>query len=105
MRIKIIYRFLVIMIMISFLIHRAGETSVKAAISFDPANVVFQEKITGLTQPVFIANAGDGSGRLFIVERAGRIRLIKDGILLSAAFLDIYTIVNSSGGEQGLLAL
>jgi glucose/arabinose dehydrogenase len=60
---------------------------------------------TGLTQPVFITNAEDGSERLFIVESAGRIRIVKNGALLSTAYLDIQSIVNSTGSEQGLLAL
>ncbi len=105
MAIKFIYRFFVLVSLLTLLIYQAGETSVKAAVSFDPANVVFQEKISGLTQPLFIANAGDGSGRLFIVERAGRIRLFVNGQLSSIPFLDIHSIVNSESGEQGLLSL
>ena len=61
--------------------------------------------MSGLTQPVFIANAGDGSNRLFIVERTGRIWIFADGTLLPSPFLDIHSIVNSSGSEQGLLTL
>jgi glucose/arabinose dehydrogenase len=86
-------------------INSVGETPAGAAAIFNPANVVFREAMSGLTQPIFIANAGDGSNRLFIVERAGRIRVFKDGNLLAAPFLDIQSIVNDSGSEQGLLAL
>jgi len=82
-----------------------GRASVKAIANLEPSNILLTEISAGLTQPIFITNASDGSGRLFIVERAGRIRIIKDGVLLSAAFLDIHTIVNSFSGEQGLLAL
>lgn len=82
-----------------------GQISGRAEAVLDPANIVFIEVSTGLVQPVFITNAGDGSGRLFIIERAGQIRLIKNGALLSTPFLDIDPIVNSSGSEQGLLAL
>jgi Glucose/sorbosone dehydrogenases len=82
-----------------------GQMPVKAQVVLDPASIRFTEVTGGLTQPVFVTHAGDGSGRQFIVERAGRIRIIKNGALLSTPFLDIHTIVNSSGSEQGLLAL
>ena len=45
------------------------------AAGFDPSQVILWERISGLAQPLAIVNAGDGSGRLFIVERAGRIRM------------------------------
>jgi glucose/arabinose dehydrogenase len=59
----------------------------------------------GLEAPVSIANAGDGSGRLFVVEKIGRIRVIQGAALAPAAFLDITDRVGSSGSEQGLLGL
>jgi glucose/arabinose dehydrogenase len=71
----------------------------------NPARFVFHELVTGLVDPLFITHAGDGSGRLFVVERAGRIRIIKSGNLLSIPFLNIQSSVKSTGGEQGLLAV
>ena len=71
----------------------------------DPAKVVFEPVISGLGQPVFITHADDNSDRLFVLERAGKIRIVKDGSLLSTPFLDMQSIVNSGGSEQGLLAL
>ncbi|MCY4091416.1 MAG: PQQ-dependent sugar dehydrogenase [Caldilineaceae bacterium] len=59
---------------------------------------------SGLLQPVYLTHAGDGSGRLFVVEREGRIRVIKDGILAKTPFLDISTRVASSI-HRGLLGL
>jgi len=73
-------------------------------VSLDSAKISFQEAASGLTSPVFITNAGDGSGRIFVIEQAGYIRILKSGTLLGTPFLDIHTIVKS-GGEQGLLAL
>ncbi len=57
-------------------------------------------------QPVDVTGAGDGSGRLFIVEKPGRIRIgrLADNTLLSTPFLDVRGLV-STGGEQGLLGL
>ncbi len=59
---------------------------------------------TGLSKPLLVTNAGDGSGRLFIVEQTGRIRIIKGGKLLDTSFLDLSASV-SGGNEQGLLGL
>ena len=70
----------------------------------DPSKISFQEVASGLTNPVFIANSGDGSGRVFIVEQTGTVRILKNGILLGAPFLDIHSLVKT-GSEQGLLAL
>jgi glucose/arabinose dehydrogenase len=105
MRRSFFYRYLTAVIPFVLFINSVGETPAGAAAIFNPANVVFREAMSGLTQPIFIANAGDGSNRLFIVERAGRIRIFKDGVLRAAPFLDIQSIVNDSGSEQGLLAL
>lgn len=58
----------------------------------------------GLVQPLYLTHAGDGSGRLFIVEQVGRIRILAQGSLVSAPFLDINNLV-WSGGERGLLGL
>ncbi len=73
--------------------------------AFDAQNIRFVEVASGLNQPLFITNAGDGSGRLFIIQRTGQILIYKNGSVLSTPFLNIQSIVNSSGGEEGLLAL
>jgi glucose/arabinose dehydrogenase len=59
----------------------------------------------GLASPVGIANAGDGSDRLFVLEKAGIIRIVSDGALLPEPFLDITDRVEAGGSEQGLLGL
>jgi glucose/arabinose dehydrogenase len=59
----------------------------------------------GLDTPVGIAHAGDGSGRLFILEKPGRIRVVQNGVLSDTPFLDIRDRVGASGSEQGLLGL
>ena len=62
--------------------------------------------ITTANSPVALTHAPDGSGRLFIVERAGRIRIWDGGALRT--FLDLRSRVNtndSGGDERGLLAL
>ncbi len=59
---------------------------------------------SGLTNPVFVTNAHDGSNRLFIVEQPGRIDVLQPGQVLPTVFLDISSKL-VSGGEQGLLGL
>jgi glucose/arabinose dehydrogenase len=60
---------------------------------------------SGFEQPVHIAHAGDGSGRLFVVEQPGRILVIANGTLLDTPFLDIRNIVNNNAFERGLLSV
>jgi glucose/arabinose dehydrogenase len=59
----------------------------------------------GFQDPLEVVSAGDGSGRLFIVEQIGRIRIVKNGALLPAPFLDIRSLVTTGGSEQGLLSV
>jgi glucose/arabinose dehydrogenase len=68
------------------------------------ARIAFQRKASGLSKPVFITSARDGTGRMFIVEQTGRIRILKNGRIRSTPFLDIRGAV-SGGSEQGLLGL
>jgi glucose/arabinose dehydrogenase len=58
---------------------------------------------SGLSRPLFVA-APNGSPRLFVVERAGRIRIVQGGVTLPALFLDISARI-SAAGEGGLLGL
>jgi glucose/arabinose dehydrogenase len=57
-----------------------------------------------LENPLFLTQAGDGSGRLFVVEQSGRIRVLEGHVLHPVPFLDITKQV-LSGGERGLLGL
>jgi glucose/arabinose dehydrogenase len=59
---------------------------------------------SGLSRPVYLT-AAPGDARLFVVEKVGRIRIIKNGSLVATPFLDITSKVNSSGNEQGLLSV
>jgi glucose/arabinose dehydrogenase len=59
----------------------------------------------GFIHPVHITHAGDRSGRLFIVEQGGLIKVIKNGSSLPTPFLDVSSLLISSAGEQGLLSV
>ena len=66
--------------------------------------VGLQEVASGLSFPLYLTAPPGDLARLFIVEKAGAIRIVKDGVLLPAPFLDLAGRV-STGAEQGLLGL
>jgi glucose/arabinose dehydrogenase len=59
---------------------------------------------SGLSVPLYLTAPPGDLSRLFIVEKTGGIRIVKEGSLLPSPFLDISTQV-SGGPEQGLLGL
>lgn len=59
---------------------------------------------SGLSSPVFLAQPLN-DGRIFVVEQAGRIRVVRDGVLQTTPFLDIAASKVLSGGERGLLSV
>jgi glucose/arabinose dehydrogenase len=69
-----------------------------------PPQVILERILTDLDQPLFVTGAGDGSNRLFIVERPGRIKVLSSSDSSPSLFLDITGEV-ITGGEQGLLGL
>ncbi|HVR42195.1 MAG TPA: PQQ-dependent sugar dehydrogenase [Thermoanaerobaculia bacterium] len=66
--------------------------------------ISFSEVAIGLSAPIGITNAGDGSGRLFVILQAGEIVIVRPGEMLIETFLDLRPII-ASGGERGLLGL
>jgi glucose/arabinose dehydrogenase len=54
--------------------------------------------------PVHVTHAGDGSGRIFVVEQGGTIRILDNGVALPSPFLDVSSRV-ACCGEQGLLSV
>ena len=77
-----------------------------------PAEAVTLEvALEGLSQPIGIENARDGSDALYIVEQAGTVRRLSRAepssprwVLDAEPFLDLTDRIRS-GGEQGLLGL
>ncbi|MEN3339459.1 MAG: hypothetical protein V7647_3135 [Acidobacteriota bacterium] len=66
-----------------------------------PAARVF---VSGLASPVGFVQDPSNPAVQFIVEQAGRIRVVNAGVLVPADFLDLRAVI-SSGGERGLLGL
>jgi len=81
--------------------------SIQDATTFNPeqTQIDLQMVASGLEKPLFVTHAGDGSGRIFVVEQPGKIRILEEGELLPAPFLDISERVNDRSNEQGLLGL
>lgn len=67
--------------------------------------VALQQVADGFDEPLYLADANDASGRLFVVERKGRIKIIRDGVILETPFVDLTERVGSGGTEQGLLSV
>lgn len=86
----------------------AGSTQAKPAASAGPA-VGLQLVADGLTSPVTLVPVPDDSGRLFVVDQAGLVRILRpDGTLVPEPFLDIrdrMVALNPGYDERGLLGL
>jgi len=67
--------------------------------------IQFNQIISGLSSPLDIKNAGDGTNRLFIVEQTGKVKIYANGSVLSTPFIDLSTLITTAGGEQGLLGI
>jgi len=69
------------------------------------AQVQSQRVASGLSRPVFATAPANDPDRLFVLEKLGRIRIIKNGVLQATPFLNITGEVQNAGNEQGLLGL
>lgn len=83
-----------------------AEIPTASAVSFPNSNDYEWKLIaSGLNRPVDIQPANDGSGKMFIIEKYGVIRVFENDQLLESPFLNIDDRVNDSGNEMGLLGL
>lgn len=96
--------------LIAFRLRRGGSDNPAAPVvstpdpSF-PSSLTLTQVATGLDNPVAVVNAGDGSNRLFVVEKEGLIKIVRNGVVSATPFLDLTSLVNSAGSGQGLLGL
>src|SRR3954471_965869 len=73
-----------------------------------PYTLRLQTFLTGLTRPILIRSANDGSKRLFIVQQSGIIKVLQPGASTPTDFIDLTSkiaIPTSVGDERGLLGL
>src|SRR4051794_15259102 len=92
---------------------RQGGAGAELIYGFDPngpqravSSIAATRIASGLSQPVFATAAPGDTGRLFVVEKGGRIKILDlaAGTTLAVPFLNIEPEVNEAG-EQGLLGL
>jgi glucose/arabinose dehydrogenase len=78
----------------------------QSATEFDPERVglSLERVVDQLVAPLAVTHAGDGSGRIFVLEQRGQIRVVQDDLLAGDPFLNIGDRL-TSGGERGLLGL
>lgn len=87
------------------LVASPAATVTLAPLPSGPDTLDLQPFASGLADPIGITHAGDGSGRLYVNERGGRVRVVEaDGTLREAPFVDLGPAI-VAGGEQGLLGV
>lgn len=89
---------------------RMREAHAPASSTLSLPSVKLKQVADGFSMPVYVTSAGDGSDRMFVVEKTGRIKVITDGRVQSEPFLDIRNRVkgepdSETDWEQGLLGL
>ena len=86
----------------------AGLAALEARATIDakpiPARDVRLAAVGRFDFPVYVASPAGDVRRVFVVEKAGRIRLVLDGRKLAAPFLDVSAEV-AGGNEPGLLSM
>jgi glucose/arabinose dehydrogenase len=89
---------------------QATAATTGAAVAAQPANSLQLQLVAqGLTAPVYLISAPDNSGRLFVVDQIGLVRIIgANGAVLDTPFLDLrdqMVSLNRGYDERGLLGL
>ncbi|MCP4202422.1 MAG: PQQ-dependent sugar dehydrogenase [bacterium] len=85
-------------ILLAVFLFSAGPLLAGGAVELEPV-------ASGFERPLGLVNAGDGTNRLFVVERAGRVHVIEDRAVRRRPFLDIRDRVTCCQGGHGLLGL
>jgi len=81
-----------------------GSNGMAGSATPGPSNIHLTRIATGLSAPLDLQQPDDNTGRLFVVEQGGTVRIVQNGALLPGAFLDITARVHMEG-ESGLLGL
>ena len=87
-------------------VHVSAATATPTPIPKSPTYVQLTPVATGLTAPVSLSSANDGSGRLFIVQQTGKVLILRNGAVAPTPFLDLSARLVSimpNYDERGLL--
>ena len=104
-------KFFMLLVMLALLAPAAAQDDVITQLDTppDPAQYQLTEYVGGLTYPISMSNANDGSNRLFILEQPGIIQVLAGGQLQDTPFLDISALVSQDiyrgYSERGLMGL
>ena len=82
----------------------ATPTTVPIAVPTAVGAIALRQVAAGLHLPLYVADARDADGRLYVVEQGGRIMVVEGGAVRPTPFLDISNLI-TSGGERGLLSV
>ena len=105
---------ILVALMLSLSAALAQESENEVVISRERAPLVAKVKLstvaTDFQRPLYVTHAGDGSGRLFLVEQGGKIWILRDGLKSAQPFLDVSPLITPDAltnpyTEQGLLGL
>ncbi len=102
---RMISRLVAMVLGVVFAVNACSEADGPSGCDCEPGGteLAVEVVIQGLSSPLYLTAPADDP-RLFVVEQAGRVRIVEDGQLLGAPFLDISDRVGS-GGERGLLSI
>ena len=93
---------------LAFVVMLLTAASAASAAAPGPARIGLAPIATGINSPLTLTTAGDGTGRLFVADQAGRAWIISGGVLDPVPFLDVTTrmvALNPAYDERGLLGL
>lgn len=74
-------------------------------IAFPMTPLTTELTANGFNEPLYVTSPPKDYDRLFVVEQGGKIKIIKNGAVLGAPFIDLTAKVKQSGNERGLLGL
>ena len=80
-------------------------TILPASVARGATTIGLPLRASGLQALTQVTNAGDGSNRLFLVEKRGVVRVYQNGAVKAGTFLDLRALIGDSSGERGLLGL
>lgn len=82
-----------------------GTTTESPIPTTTPAPQAVLTTVGGFSHPTSIVSPDDNSGRIFVTDQPGMIRVVRAGVLLPTPALDIRSVVGSAGTEDGLLCI